>query len=250
MSDQPLLANERIDQLYGQNIQIIQSADVFSFSLDAVLLANFVPQLPRAQTLTDLCAGNGAVSLFLHQKFAGRVQQIEIQPRLADMARRSIALNHLQNRYFVQTIDLANVFSVIPKDSQDVVVCNPPYFVNNSASKKNPNCYLAIARHEIKTNLGMVIDTISGLLKMNGHAYLVHRPERLAEIMTLMNKCRLAPKKIQFVHPHEHDEANMVLIEAIKDGRPGGIKALSPVIVHTQDNAYSDFMKEILYGQD
>lgn len=249
-NEQTLLkSGERIDQLYSQDVQIIQSPEVFSFSLDAVLLADFVRPSRRPQLKTvDLCAGNGAIGLFLNQKIAGSVVQVELQARLADMARRSVLLNHLEARYQVLNIDLAQTFNYLAKDSVDVVVCNPPYFTNQPASKKNPNQYLAIARHELTTDLLAVVQTMSGLLKMNGHAYLVHRPDRLTEILSTMAANRLAPKRIRFVHPKQDREANMVLIEAIKDGRSGGVKVIPPLIVSTDDDQYGPEVGAMLYG--
>lgn len=242
--------NERIDQLYSQDVKIIQSSEVFSFSLDAVLLADFVPKNPQKKLkIVDLCAGNGAVGLFLNSKIAGNFTEIEIQPRLADMAERSILLNHLESRYDVLNIDLADTFDYLTKDSTDIVVCNPPYFTNLDESKKNPNDYLAIARHEIKTNLDSVLQVMSGLLKMNGKGYMVHRPDRLVEILGSMEKYRLAPKKIRFIHPKKGKEANMALIEVIKDGKPGGVRILPELVVNAPDSdEYSTEVKGMLYG--
>lgn len=239
---------ERIDELPAAGIKIIQSNQVFAFSLDAVILAHFVRQNQRHRLLTvDLCAGNGAVGLFLHQKLGGHFVEVEIQPKLADMAKRSIELNDLTDRYQVVNDDLANVYQNVDKDSADIVVCNPPYFADLPKSEKNPNPYLAIARHEIKTNLATVVDRMSGLLKMNGHAYLVHRPGRLCEILAELSAARLVPKRIQFVYPRENREANMMVIEAIKDGKPGGLKVVPPLIVH-QGQAYSTAVQAMLHG--
>lgn len=243
-----LKAGERIDELPAVGIKIIQSDQVFAFSLDAVILSHFVRSNHRHQLkIVDLCAGNGAVGLFLHEKLGGHFTEVEIQPRLADMARRSITLNGLDDRYRVVTDDLANVYQEVPKDSADIVVCNPPYFTNLPQSEKNPNPYLAVARHEIKTNLSTVVNRMSGLLKMNGHGYLVHRPSRLAEILEKLAAARLVAKRLQFIHPRMGRDANMVVIEVIKDGKPGGLKVNAPLIVH-QGQGYSPAVKEMLYG--
>lgn len=242
--------DERIDQLYSQNVQIIQSPSVFSFSLDAVLLADFVrPNFKKANLCVDLCAGNGAIGLFLNDKIAGKIYEVEIQPKLADMASRSIGLNHLTDRYEVLQMDIADVYSKIKKDSVDVVVCNPPYFGDLPTSKKNPNSYLAIARHEIKTNFGIVASRMSGLLKMNGHGYLVHRPDRLSEILSTLSLHRLEPKRIRFIHPKKERDANMVLIEVIKDGKPGGLKIIPPLVVSGDNDEYGLEVSELLYGK-
>ncbi|BAP85751.1 methyltransferase [Paucilactobacillus hokkaidonensis JCM 18461] len=241
---------ERIDQLYSQDVKIIQSPEVFSFSLDAVLLADFVlPSKKSGYQIIDLCAGNGAISLFLHSKLAGHITQVELQPRLADMATRSVLLNKLQDRYSVLNLDIANIFTKIRKDSADIVICNPPYFTDLPTSKKNPNQYLAIARHELTTNLESVLATMSGLLKMNGRGYMVHRPERLAEILQQAISHRLMPKRIRFIYPKPKREANMVLIEFIKDGKSGGIRIVPPLTISKDNNEYGPEMQAMLYGK-
>lgn len=251
MQEQDLLqANERIDQLYSQDVQIIQSNEVFSFSLDAVLLANFVPATKKTRLkVVDMCAGNGAVGLFLHSKIPSHFTEVEIQPRLADMAQRSVILNQLEEQYTVLNLDIADLYSKIDKDSVDIVLCNPPYFTDLPDSKKNPNEYLAIARHELKTNLDGVVSVMSGLLKTNGRGYMVHRPDRLTEIFDIFRKYRMAPKRIQFIHSKPGREANMVLIEAIRDGRPGGVRIIEPIVVADQQNEYTPQVKEMLYGK-
>ncbi|WP_409022439.1 tRNA1(Val) (adenine(37)-N6)-methyltransferase [Dellaglioa sp. P0083] len=242
--------NERIDQLYSNQIKIIQSSDVFSFSLDAVLLAHFADVSRKESTkIVDLCAGNGAVGLFVSQKTKGQIYQIELQEKLADMANRSIELNHLENQVQVKQTDLINTFDYLEKDSIDTVLCNPPYFPNTPQSSQNPNKYLAIARHEITTNLDSILEITSGLLKMKGKTFFVHRPDRLPEILSKMVNHRLAPKKIQFVHPKEGKEANMVLIEAIKDGNAAGIRIMPPIVVYGNDDEYTQMVQEIVYGR-
>lgn len=239
---------ERIDQLYAHDVQIIQSSEVFSFSLDAVLLANF-PRVPKSGLIVDLCAGNGAVGLFMAKKTKATLHQIEIQERLADMGRRSIALNHLENQVFMHHLDLKQAFTILKKDSCDLVVCNPPYFKNAPAKKINPNSHLALARHELTTNLEEVIVTSSQLLKVKGHLALVHRPDRLLEILDLLRKYRLAPKRIQFVHPKKDKEANILLVEAIKDGQEAGLKILPPLTIYDGNSQYLPEIRALLYGK-
>ena len=242
--------NERIDQLYSSDIQIIQNPNCFAFSLDAVLLADFVRPNHRHKLKTvDLCAGNGAIGLFLHQKIGGNFWEVELQSQIADMATRSIKLNHLEDRYTVLNMDLKDVNKTIPKDFADIVLCNPPYFPVTPASQTNPNRTLALARHEIATNLAEVVTQMSGLLKMNGRGYLVHRPDRLAEILQELTTHRLAPKRIRFIFPKEDRDANIVLIEAIKDGRPGGVKIVPPLIVNDETGNYGPEVRRMLYGK-
>lgn len=241
--------DERIDQLYSQDVQIIQSPSCFAFSLDAVLLADFVrPNHRHKLSVVDLCAGNGAIGLFLHNKLGGNFIEVELQSRLADMAKRSVELNSLEKRYQVLNMDIANVFEQIPKDSADVVLCNPPYFPVTKQSQKNPNHYLALARHEIATDLVTVVQIMSSLLKMNGHGYLVHRPDRLTEILTTLKAHRLEPKRLRFIHPKPDRDANMLLIEVIKDGKPGGLKVVPPLVVSGENGQYLPEVQALLYG--
>ena len=250
MTDIKLNQDERIDQLYSKDVKIIQSNHVFSFSLDAVLLADFVKvSKQKAKKALDLCSGNGAISLFISDKFPGEIDAVEIQDRLADMAKRSVKLNQLENKIHVYTEDLNQAPNFLKPDSYDIVTCNPPYFKSLPQSQKNPNPYLAIARHEIKVNLHQVIAISSKMLKMGGKFYLVHRPDRIDEIITEMKNLRLAPKRIQLIYPKKDADANMILVEAIKDGRPGGIKFLSPIITYDESQEYSIKVKEMLYGK-
>lgn len=242
-----LQPNERIDQLYADDIQIIQSRDVFSFSLDAVLLANF-PTIPKRGLIVDLCAGNGAVGLFLSRKTSAKIIQIELQARLADMAKRSIILNQLEEQITVYPIDLKNMFEKIKPDSVDLLVCNPPYFKNLPKAVKNPNPYLAIARHEVTTDLEEVVATASKALKMNGRFAMVHRPDRFLEILDCMRQHRIAPKRVRFVYPKAGKEANILLIEGIKEGKADGFKIDPPLITYDEQGHYLAEVSGMLYG--
>lgn len=245
-----LKKDERVDQLYSQDVKIIQNPHCFAFSLDAVLLADFVrPNHRHKLKVVDLCAGNGAIGLFLHNKLGGTFTEVELQPQIADMAKRTVELNDLADRYTVLNIDIADVNDYLPKDSADIVLCNPPYFPVTPQSQKNPNKALALARHEIATNLQGVLEQMSGLLKMNGHGYLVHRPDRLGEILTKCQQNRLAPKRLRFIHPKADRDANILLLEVIKDGKPGGIKIVPPLVVSDKDGNYLPAVQELLYGK-
>ena len=250
MADVTLHADERIDQLYSQDIQIIQSSQVFAFSLDAVLLGDFAQVAKGVKSqIVDLCAGNGAVGLFASAKTQGHITAVEIQPRLADMAQRSVVLNDLTQQMTVLNEDLLAIMRQLPKDSVDTVLCNPPYFKDRPQSVKNPNPHLAIARHELSANLDQILAVTSDLLKMNGKAYFVHRPERLDDLFSTMATNRLAPKRIRFVHPKAQREANMVLIEMIKDGKRNGVRIMPPLVVYRDDGEYREEVHTLLYGK-
>ncbi|EHO48556.1 methyltransferase small domain protein [Lentilactobacillus kisonensis F0435] len=243
-----LRPDERIDQLYSKDISIIQSDAVFSFSLDAVLLADFAKTTgKRIKRVVDLCSGNGAIGLFLSEKTTAHITMIEIQARLADMAQRSVQLNDLESQIDVVNDDLKNAAKYIEKDSVDAVVCNPPYFVNYETSEKNPNKYLAIARHEITTNLNQIVAVAAGLLKMNAKLFMVYRPDRLTDLLVSLRANRLEPKILQFIRPRVGADANMVLVEAIKDGKPDGLKVVADVLTYDGDD-YTPQVKKMLYG--
>lgn len=247
--DHLLQEGERIDQLVAQGVQIIQSPDVFSFSLDAVLLAQFA-SIPKRGTIIDFCSGNGAVALFMSPRTQATIIGIELQDRLADMGKRSIILNQLENQLEMKQLDIKDITTEIKSDSVDFITCNPPYFKEQPNSKKNPNPYYAIARHEIHLQLDDVFNSASKILKMNGKIAMVHRPDRLMDILDSMRRHRIAPKRIQFIYPKEHKEANTILIEGIKDGKTDGLKILPPLYVYGDDNQYLPVIKEMLHGSN
>lgn len=249
--DHLLQSDERIDRIISQNLDIIQSPSVFSFSLDAVLLADFA-QVPKHHKgkVVDLCAGNGVIGLILSQKTKSPIIGIELQKRLANMAERSIQMNHLEPQVSIINGAIGDAADWIKKDSVDVVTCNPPYFAATEKSTRNPNQHLAIARHELHTNLDEVMKVTSGLLKMNGKAYFVHRPDRLLEILETMKANRLAPKKLRFVYPKIGKEANTILIEGIKDGKDTGFRVLPPLIVYDEENNYLPEVSAMLFGKE
>lgn len=244
-----LKENERIDQLMQYNLEIIQSSDVFSFSLDAVLLGDFAKIRQRDDLkIVDLCSGNGAVALMLSQKTKSPIYGIEIQPELVDMARRSVELNQLEDQVTIVQRDL-NAIRSDHYDSVDVITCNPPYFPLEEKGHVNPNEHLAIARHEIHVNLKQLMFKISKLLKMNGKVYLVHRPDRFLELMDEMRNHQIMPKRVQFIYPNESTNANMVLVEGINKGKEGGFQMLPPLYVHDDNGEYRPEVRKILYGE-
>jgi tRNA1(Val) A37 N6-methylase TrmN6 len=240
--------DERVDQLQAAGVKIIQSKEVFAFSLDAVLLADFAV-VKKHSRVVDLAAGNGAVGLFVAPRTDNQVTMVELQARLADMAKRSVALNGFTN-VDVHQLDLKDTTSVVSKDSVDVVTCNPPYFKLDPGHVTNPNDHLALARHELTTTFKIVAQTASDLLKYQGKAFFVHRPDRLEELLQTLVEAKLAPKRIRFIHPKADREANMVLIEAVKAGKPDGIRIMPPIVVYDADGQYSPAVFKALYGKE
>nr|WP_269153345.1 tRNA1(Val) (adenine(37)-N6)-methyltransferase [Neobacillus sedimentimangrovi] len=234
--------------MLAEDLRIIQSPSVFSFSLDAVLLAKFAYVPIQKGNIIDLCSGNGVIPLFLSTRTKGKIIGVEIQERLYDMAVRSIQYNGLENRIQMVHGDIKEMPKQLGYGRFEVVTCNPPYFKTPPEGEINPNEHLAIARHEILCTLEDVIKVSSDLVKQGGKVALVHRPGRLMDIVTLMRQYRLEPKRIQFIYPKQGKEANTLLIEAIKDGSPD-LKILPPLVVYHDNNEYTKEIRAILYGE-
>ncbi|WP_445492829.1 tRNA1(Val) (adenine(37)-N6)-methyltransferase [Niallia sp. 03133] len=244
-----LIGDERLDYLLAEKLKIIQSPTVFSFSLDAVLLANFVSVPMKKGKLVDLCSGNGVIPLFLSLRTKGTIIGVEIQERLYDMANRSILYNNLQDRIKMIHRDIKDAPAELGYEKYDVITCNPPYFQTDSLEEINGNEHLAIARHELLCTLEDTIRISSQLAKQGGKVAFVHRPGRLLDMITLMRQYRLEPKRIRFVYPKQGKEANVLLVEAIKDGKPD-LKILPPLYVYQDTNEYTEEMSHILYGKN
>ncbi|WP_057490744.1 GIY-YIG nuclease family protein [Streptococcus orisasini] len=249
MKNSLLKKKERIDQLFSTDVKIIQNKDVFSYSIDSVLLSRF-PKFPSKGLIVDLCSGNGAVGLFASTRTKAKIIEIEIQERLADMGRRSIELNDLSQQVSMVNDDLKNLMTHVPRSRVDLILCNPPYFKATETSKKNASQHYLLARHEITTNLDEICQISQQALKTKGRLAMVHRPERFLEIIDTLKQYKLAPKRVQFVYPKANKEANMLLIEAIKDGSPDGMKFLPPLIVHKNNGDYTDEIHDIYFGKD
>ncbi len=243
-----LKGDERLDYLLAEELRIIQSPSVFSFSLDAVLLAKFVYVPIQKGSLIDLCSGNGVIPLFLSARTKGNIMGVEIQERLFDMAERSMIYNQLEERISMIHGDIKEMPRRLGYGKFDVVTCNPPYFPTSSSEEMNENEHLAIARHEISCTLEDAIKASSDLVRQGGKVAFVHRPGRLLDIISLMRKYKLEPKKIQFVYPKQGKEANTLLVEATKNGNPD-LKILPPLFVYNEKNEYTSEIREILYGK-
>ncbi len=240
-----LKENERIDDLERNGYRIIQDPERFCFGMDAVLLSGFARVKDGASVL-DLGTGTGIIPLLLEAKTgAAHLTGLEIQPDSADMARRSVALNGLETKIDIVTGDIKEAGSLFDAASFDVITCNPPYMIGKHGIA-NPQDAKAIARHEILCTLEDVISQTARLLKPGGNFYLVHRPFRLAEIMVLLSKYKLEPKRMQLVYPYVDKEPNMVLLEANRGGRPR-MTVEKPLIVYQKPGVYMPEIYDI-YG--
>ena len=232
-----LKPGERIDDLQCKGYRIIQHKDMFCFGMDAVLLANFARVKP-GRTHMDLGTGTGVIPILLAAKTEGsHFTGLEIQEYCAEMADRSVRLNHLSDRIDIVNGDIKGVFCNYKKASFDVVTSNPPY-ISSSHGLENPNEPKNIARHEILVTLEDVIAAAAWLLKPGGSFYMVHKPFRLAEIFRLFDRYKLEPKRMQMVHPYIDKEPNMVLIEGVSGGGTM-IKVESPMIVYEAPGVYT-----------
>lgn len=245
MWEELLLPDERLDDLHRNGYKIIQNPNKFCFGMDAVLLAGFANVKEKDKVL-DLGTGTGIIPILLEGRNKGRhFTGLEIQEESADMARRSIKGNSLEEKIDIVTGDIKEASKIFGAGSFDVVTSNPPY-MNHNHGLVNPNQPKAIARHELLCSLEDVIREASRVLKQNGRFIMVHRPFRLAEIIEVMKRHRLEPKRMKFVHPYINKEPNMVLIEALKGGNPM-VTIEAPLIVYKEENVYTDEIFHI-YG--
>lgn len=239
--------DESIDDLQLNGLRLIQKKDAFRFGIDAVLLADF-SNIKKNSKVADLCTGTGIIPLLLVGKYNPRsVLGIEIQQEMVEMARRSVSLNHIEEKVEFINKDLKDIDYIKTLERFDAVTVNPPYKLNNSGIL-NPSDKLAIARHEIECNLEDVIKVIRVMLKDNGRMYMVHRPERLADILTIMRKYKIEPKRIRMVHPNSKKAPNIVLVEGQRDGG-SFLKWEPPLYVYDNDGNYTDEINRI-YGRE
>ena len=240
-----LLPGERIDELQRNGYRIIQNPERFCFGMDAVLLSGFA-RAKKQERCLDLGCGNGIIPILMEAKTEGKhFTGLEIQPESADMAKRSVALNGLQDRIDIVEGDIKDASKIFGASSFHVVTTNPPY-MNDSHGLKNPTEVKAISRHEVLCTLEDVVREGAKVLKPGGRMYMVHRPHRLIEILGTMKQYKLEPKRMKLVHPFRDKDANMVLIEAVRGGG-AWMKVEAPVIVYKEPGVYTDEIYSI-YG--
>lgn len=238
-----LLEGERLDDLNRNGYRIIQKKGSFCFGMDAVLLSGFA-NIKKDEVVLDMGTGTGIVPILLEAKTRGAsFTGLEIQKESADMARRSVMLNGQSEKVSIVQGDIKEASCIFGKAFFHVVTCNPPY-MNDTHGLKNPTMPLAIARHEVLCNLEDIAREAAAVLKPKGRFYMVHRPRRLVEIISVLRKYKLEPKRIRMIHPYIDREANMFLIEAVKGG--GALMNVeAPLIVYEQENVYTQEILDI-----
>lgn len=235
---------EKYNYLLGyKNLRVYQDSEMFNFSIDSILLPNFVTLNKGVKKILDIGCGNLPISLILTTKTSAKITAVEIQKDVYDLAHRNLQLNKLEDRIELINDDICNLYKNIPTETFDVIVCNPPFFKVSSNSHLNKNDYKTIARHEIALNLDNIFSISKKLLKNNGTIAIVHRPERLIEIIDTMHKYNITPKRIQLVYPKKDKDANILLIEGTKNGNLG-MKIMPPLFVHNSDGSYTENIKK------
>lgn len=236
---------ERVDDLQRKGYRIIQNPKWFCFGMDAVLLSAW-GQVKKGERVLDLGTGTGIIPILMEARYPGEhFTGLEIQSGVADMARRSVALNDLTHRISITEGDIKEASSIFGRASFDVVTCNPPY-MDDTHGIQNPSAPKAIARHEVLLNFEDVAREASACLKPLGRFYMVHRPRRLMDLLCTLRAYKLEPKRIRMIHPFVDKEANMVLVEAVKGG--GVLMHVeAPLIVYQDVNQYTEEVHRMYY---
>lgn len=237
-----LLKDERLDDLEYKNIKIIQNKNYFCFGIDSILLTDFAKEIKENSKCIDLGAGNGILSILLSAKTnLAKIYGVEVQEKLANLARRNVVLNKMEQKVEIINENVKNLLDTFPKKSFDYVITNPPY-KKDGTGIKNENIEKLIARHEIEANFNDFVNISYNLLKDNGILYMVHRTERLVDILSELRKNKLEPKKIKFVFANINEAPKLVLIKAVKNAKPF-LKIEKPLYIYDENG---DYTKEIL----
>lgn len=231
-----------INDLVGyDNLKIVQNSNYFNFSLESVMIPRFCV-LKNNMKIIDFCTGNAPIPMILSTLTDSNIIGVELQKEIYNLAVQSVKINNLEDRITLLNMNVLDIFNVYETDSFDLITCNPPYFRVNEFSNLNNNMIKSIARHEIEIKLEDICRISKKLLKNNGSLVLVHRTDRLSEIINMLLKYNLQPKRIRFLYPKELENSNLVLIDARKNGNTG-LKVLPPLICHNMDGSYT---KEVL----
>ena len=239
-----LKENERIDDLEFKNLKIIQNTKGFCFGIDAVLLSDFAKNIKKNAKVLDLGTGTGIISILLCGKTnLEKIVGVEVQKEVANMAKRSSKLNNLENKFEIINENIINLENIYERNSFDVIVTNPPYKKENTGIVNEEEKKL-ISRHEVLAKLEDYIEISNKLLKDKGEFYMVHRPERLVDIIAYMRQYKIEPKEIRFVCSHEKEPPKLVLIKGVKNAKPF-LKFKEDLYIYNDDGSYTDEIYEI-----
>lgn len=239
-----LKENERIDDLEYKGLKIIQNTEGFCFGIDAVLLSDFAKEIKNNSKVLDLGTGTGILSILLSGKTnLNKIYGIEIQKQVAEMAQRSVKLNNLEDKIEIINENIKSLANIFEKNSFDAIVTNPPYKKLNTGEKNEKENKL-ISRHEITASLEDFIKISFDLLKDKGTLYMVHRPERLAEIIYKLKQNKLEPKVIKLVHSNINSEPKLILIKAVKNAKEF-LKIEKPLFIYDEDGNYTEEILKI-----
>lgn len=227
-----------INDLVGyDNLKIVQNNEYFNFSLESILIPRFCI-LKKKMKIIDFCTGNAPIPLVLSTLTDSEIIGVEVQKEIYALATESVKINGLEERISILNEDVKKLPDLFETDTFDLITCNPPYFKVNESSNLNENYIKTVARHEVMLTLNDIFAVSRKLLKNNGSVVMVHRTDRLSEILTLMTNNNLQPKRIRFIYPKEGKESNLVLIDAKKNGKIG-VKVLPPLYCHNDDGSYT-----------
>ena len=233
------------DILGYKNRKIFQDTDCFSFSLDSIMLANFDTIRLKDKRIVDLGCGNGVIPLIMSLRCDKKIIGVELQSKIADMAKRSIEYNGLTDTIEIINCNMKDYVSDETFESFDLITCNPPYFKVNDKNYFNDNIEKVIARHEVEITLSELMVIVKKLLKNNGNFAIVHRTDRVMEILSEFRKNNIEPKRVRFVHEKSNKESTLVLIEGQKNGKVG-LKVENPFILYNEDGSETEEYKKLL----
>ena len=230
---------KNLNYLLGyENLKIYQNDEMFRFSIDSILLPNFVTLRKNTKKILDIGTGNAVIPLILTNLTNATIDGVEIQKEVYNLGVDSVKYNSLEDKIHLYNIDVNEFYKHLQSDCYDTITCNPPFFKVNEQSIMNLSDYKKIARHEITLNLDDVFHIAKKLLKNNGNIAIVHRTERLVDIIETMKKYNIEPKKIQYVYSNLNSASNILLIEGVKNGKPG-VKVLNPLYIYDKNGHYT-----------
>ncbi len=238
------------DLMAYDGIKILQKENTFRFSLDSLLLGDFITIKPRDRMLLELGCGNGAILLYLSLKTKIKLMGVEIQKEVVELAKASVSLNHLDNQIEIFHQDIKNLHNFFQPSSFDILVSNPPFFKVDGDLMINESEFLSLSRHEVAITFAEILDQAKKLLKTNGSFFFIHRAARFEEIILALAAKKFVIKKLRFVYTKPKNEALMILVEAKYNGKTGSMKIMEPLYIYNQENQYTDETLKIFHLGD